>query len=370
MSMKALLTSSLCERFHVLHVDTADRRGIAHVDNPDLYDVWIFLKQLTQHLGVLIRKRPTLCYISISQSRLGFLRDSLFIIPALLAQSSIIIHLHGGGINTLYEQSGYAFKLLMNFILRRITKFIVLGDAFKTMFSPWATPEQIEVVPNGVPDDGSHVSYLERPCGKTEQPLRILFLSTLSRQKGLFVLLDSVALTLKEERHVKYWIAGPWWPEAAESEAQQMVLERGLSSVVHFVGPVNDKQKDEFLCLGDVFVFPGIQQEGQPLVVLEAMARGLPVIATDRGCLRETVVNGITGFIVPPNSPEAISEHVVYLARHPEARITMAGRARERFERLYSLERFASRMERVFLETLPVAIATKSFLPLRRNRTS
>ena len=106
----------------------------------------------------------------------------------------------------------------------------------------------------------------------------------------------------------------------------------------------------QFLQDGDIFVFPGIQQEGQPLTVLEAMCSGLPVIATDRGCLRETVVEGETGFIVQPHSPKAIADRILQLIREPHTRKHMAAHARRRYEQEYTMSTFAARMADLFAQ--------------------
>ncbi len=88
------------------------------------------------------------------------------------------------------------------------------------------------------------------------------------------------------------------------------------------------------------------------MTVLEAMSVGLPVIATDRGCLRETVLDGMTGFIVPPNSPETIAEKIIQLIRDPDLRERMAAAGRKRFELNYTQDRFVRRLEAVFMKAL------------------
>jgi glycosyltransferase involved in cell wall biosynthesis len=104
-----------------------------------------------------------------------------------------------------------------------------------------------------------------------------------------------------------------------------------------------------------VFVFAGVQQEGQPLVVLEAMAAGLPIVFTDRGCLRETVVNGVTGCEVRVNDPNDLSRTLLWLFDHPEERQRMGQAARRRYETLYTLDRHVKRMTDVFARTLQEA---------------
>lgn len=346
-----ILRSNLAETFRLVHLDTADRRGIQHVDQPDLYDLLLFVRQFFRNVWLLWREHPDLFYIPISQTRVGFFRDSLFILPALMMGCPIIVHLHGADFDRLSAASGPVWNAYAGRVLRRVSRFIVLGEMLKPLFRKWAAGERISVVPNGIVPAGS-VGGSAAVKRAAERPFRVLFLSTLSRQKGLFVLLEAAALVLSEEKEVAFHIAGNWYGDKTASEAAAWLDQAGLRQSVRFVGAVTGEEKRVFLGSGDLFVFPGIQQEGQPLTVLEAMAAGLPVIATDRGCLRETVLDGVTGFVVPPNAPEAIAQKIIALIRNPPLRERMAAAAGRRFESHYTQDRFVRRLEKVFRETL------------------
>ena len=345
---QVLLDSLSSERFSVVHLDTADRRDIAYVDQPDLWDVLLFIHQWLAHATTIVRKRPQICYLPLCQSRIGFVRDSFFMIPAFLAGSAVVAHLHGANFDHVYMHGGRIFKWYVDFILKRVTKFVVLGEMLILIFKPWANPEAIAVVPNGVPE--SPPNDRSREGSDTSSRCRVVFLSTLSRQKGLFVLLDAIPLIAREYPDVEFHIAGPWCGRGTEEEAREQLVATQQSARVTFHGPLIGEDKMKFLRSGDVFVFPGIQQEGQPLTVLEAMCACLPVIATDRGCLRETVVEGLTGFIVPPNSPEAIAERLLHLIRSPEERRQLAKNARLRYEEKYTMSIFAARMADLFAQ--------------------
>lgn len=345
---QVLLDALPASQFSVVHLDTADRRGIAHVDQPDLWDVLLFIRQWFAHLNILIRNRPRICYLPLSQSRIGFLRDSLFMIPAFLSGSVVVAHLHGANFYQVYEGGGGVFRWYVDRVLKRVGKFIVLGEMLKPIFHRWARPESIAVVPNGVPESSANRS--DQPKFSLPAPLQIVFLSTLSRQKGLFVLLDAVPLVVREYPDVEFHIAGPWWGVDTEQLVRKQLEELHLASHVTFHGQLAGEKKMEFLQRGDLFVFPGIQQEGQPLTVLEAMCAGLPVVATDRGCLRETVIEGETGFIVPPNSPEAIAERILLMIREPHTRHRLGANARLRYEREYTMPAFAARMADLFAQ--------------------
>lgn len=347
---QVLLDSLSSKRFSVVHLDTADRRGIAYVDQPDLWDVLLFIRQWLAHTTTIVRVRPQICYLPLSQSRIGFVRDSFFMIPAFLAGSAVVAHLHGANFDHVYVHGGRIFRWYVDFILKRVTKFVVLGEMLRTIFKPWAKPEAIAVVPNGVPE--SPAIDRSREGSDIFLRCRVVFLSTLSREKGLFVLLDAIPLVTREYSDVEFHIAGPWWGTGTEEGAREQLLATQQTARVTFHAPLIGEDKMQFLRSGDVFVFPGIQQEGQPLTVLEAMRAGLPVIATDRGCLRETVVEGVTGFIVPPNSPEAIAERLLYLIRFPEERHRLAKNARLRYEEEYTMPIFAARMADLFAQVI------------------
>lgn len=357
---QTILTSPLAEKFRLVHLDIADRRGIGHVDQPDLHDVFLFAKQFFLNLALIVREKPALFYIPISQTRIGFLRDSLFIIPALIARIPVIIHLRGANFDVFYAKEGYLWKAYMGMILRRISRFVVLGEMLRPIFARWATPEQISVVSNGIKRPSTQDLSKSVSPQSDRRPLRVVFLSNLSRQKGLFALLEAAPLVADVCPEVEFLIAGPWIGGATREEAERSVIQSGIEDKVRFVGPVTGVQKSAFLRSGDLFVFPGVQQEGQPWTVLEAMREGVPVIATDRGCLRETVLHGITGFVIPPNSPKAIAEKIIYLIRRPELRHEMAANSRKRFESHYTLENFIGGLEEVFRQTIATARQQKA----------
>ncbi len=366
-SIQTLLNSGITKRFRVVHLETADRRGIDFVDKPDWYDVWLFVKQFCKNCISLAKEQPDLFYIVISQSKIGFLRDSLFIVPAFIARCPVVVHLHGASFGTLYDESGYLWKRYCQLILRRVTWFIVLGEILKPIFSRWTSARNVSVVPNGVPRaDGTDCSASQNGRYKSDRRLiRVLALSTLSRAKGLFVLLETIALVVRDHQNVEFHIAGPWWGATTQSEAMAWIAAAGIRPYVHFVGQLIGQRKAQFLRSGDVFVFPGVQQEGQPLTVLEAMSEGLPVIATDRGCIRETIQDGSTGFVVAPSSPSAIAEKLLLLIQQPELLFHMGRNARVRFEREYTMDLFVGRMEGVFREVLSLPTRSNLDYPSR-----
>lgn len=342
----AILKSDLRERFRLCHLDLADRRGIEYVDKPDFHDVLLFLKQWGALFAILRKERPAIAHLPISQSTVGFLRDSLLLLPAWIAGASVIVHLHGGNFKSWYDGRSYLMKLYVRMVFRRVSHVAVLGESLRGLFDGLIAAHRIAVVPNGIDWPVVH-----KPAREPHKPHRhrILHLSTLSRLKGAPVLLAAVPIVLKRRQDVEFTLAGPWLHEQDRREAESFVAHHGLSDHVVFAGPISTlEHKRSVYSSADLFVFPGVQQEGQPLVVLEAMASGLPVLFTDRGCLRDTVIEGECGLEVRCSDPQHVADRILWFLDHPVEIERMGRNARKRFERFYTSERFIRLLDDLF----------------------
>lgn len=151
--------------------------------------------------------------------------------------------------------------------------------------------------------------------------------------KGIVDLIAAVALLASRGLDAQLDIAGTGPEENALLEAS---ATHGVSERVHFLGWIDDVQ--ESMCHWDVYAQPS-RAEGFGLSVLEAMAAGLPVVATSVGGLPEIVLEGETGFLVPPATPAALAERIERLARAPELRARMGDRGRARALGQFSAER-------------------------------
>jgi glycosyltransferase involved in cell wall biosynthesis len=222
----------------------------------------------------------------------------------------------------------------------------VLGESFRRLFEGLIASNRVAVVPNGI-----DWPAVQKPAQKRHNPHRhrILHLSTLSRLKGALVLLAAIPMVLKVRQDVEFIFAGPWLNEEDRREAESFIALHRLSGHVVFAGPVSTlEHKRSIYSSADLFVFPGLQQEGQPLVVLEAMASGLPVLFTDRGCLRDTVIEGECGLEVRSNDPQHLADRLLWCLDRPDEVERMGRNARERFERSYTSECFVRHLGDLF----------------------
>jgi glycosyltransferase involved in cell wall biosynthesis len=225
---------------------------------------------------------------------------------------------------------------------------IVLSNSFKTLFDGLIPPEKIKIVSNGVgipPARRDNTKNYQRIPSKS---LIVLYLGTLMRRKGVLVLLKSVPLIIAERPDIRFVFAGPWSNERDRKEAFSFIAKHGLANDVHFTGIVDERKKWDVLQASDIFVFPGIQQEGQPLVILEAMAVGLPVIYTNRGCILDIISDGNNGFQIRRNDPVDMAHKILLLASDSHMMREMGTRNRERFLNAYTDKHHTHNMLNIF----------------------
>ena len=133
-------------------------------------------------------------------------------------------------------------------------------------------------------------------------------------------------------------------------ELRSRSVELGLGETVRFVGHVEDVRP--YLEIAGLFVLSS-EKEGLPLVLAEAMAYGVPCIATDVGGNREIIAHGHTGLVVESGSSEQIAQAIDYLLTHPEERIRMGSEARSRVEEHFGLDETMDKLAKVLIGERP-----------------
>jgi len=185
-------------------------------------------------------------------------------------------------------------------------------------------PERIRVVWNGVPDT------LLR-ADPARDPPRIVMVGRFAPPKDHALVLKALAGLRELPWYLDLVGQGPLLPEV------QALAERlGLGERVRFLGKRLDV--DRILADAQVFVLAS-NWEGLPLSVLEAMRAGLPVVASDVGGVREAVLEGRTGFLVPRGDIVLLRERLALLLQDPGLRVALGGEGRRRYEAHFTLDR-------------------------------
>lgn len=338
---KILLDSKISNFFIVNHLDISDHRNLDNLGKIDLINIFLSFKNFFSLFKSLLKHRPDLAYLPISQN-IAFLRDGIFIIIIkFFSKSKIIVHLHGSYFKDCYNRSNFIFKKFVDFTLPRVDCAIVYSRSLKHIISKWIN--NIEFVPIGT-------TFKTDISNRNNKEIVAGYMGSLTRSKGIEDLVEAANIVLKEYRNIKFKIAGSWRKQ--EEEIKNKILcfidENKINNDIELLGFIPDSSKERFLVNTDIFVFPS-WNEGQPLVILEAMAAGCPVIAVKGvGAIPDTVIDGKTGILVEKQNPEEIAKAIVYLIRNPDIRVKMGLAARKRFEENYTIDKNIDNMIKVF----------------------
>ncbi len=321
-----VLKGPLPRDLRIHHIDTADRRGLETLGRIDVANLWNAARTCALLLWTLVTRWPRLVYIPISQTRVGYLRDSVYLGIAWLFRRKIMLHLRGADFGGFYARSGPLLRAWIRTTLRRADGVIVLGESLRAIFEPFVPAERIHVVPNG--EDFPEFESLGRDY-RARASFHVVYLGNLIALKGVDDLLRAVPLVLARHPGTRFTFAGAWRSDEFRGWAEGFARERGLQSV-RFAGPVDRAAKTALLREADLFVFPSTR-EGHPWVIVEALAAGLPIVSCDAGCIRESVLDGRNGRLVPMRDPETLARTINELLADPERLLSMARESRRHY---------------------------------------
>ena len=216
----------------------------------------------------------------------------------------------------------------------RFSSFIAASDALKHEYVRVGCPEdRIEVIGCGI---DPRLLRGEPPTSRSRRTPTVMYAGRLCAEKGVTVALEAIDVLVNgERRRVRFRVYGEGDPSYCD-QMRDYVRERRLEDVVTFAGQVDRHELVGAYDSADVLVVPSLWEEPFGLVAVEAMARGVPVVASNVGGLRQVVRDGVDGYLVEPGAAGALAGAVERLLGSPSRREAM-GRAgyhavRERFD--------------------------------------
>jgi len=182
---------------------------------------------------------------------------------------------------------------------------------------------------------------LFRPVKKKDEVFRVIYVGAVSLRKGLLYMLEALEPLLGE---IEIWVIGTITPEMKP-------LLSGYEARVRFFGSIPRSELYEYYNQGSVLVLPSLE-EGLALVQAQAMACGLPVIATTNTGAEDLFTDGIEGFIVPIRSQEAIREKVTHLYKNSELRHEMGQAALRRVQSIGGWDSYGDSISETYADAL------------------
>lgn len=209
--------------------------------------------------------------------------------------------------------------------------------------SLFALPQdKVKVIPNGV--DLKKFSFSEKANISYGPGKIIFFMGRLVREKGVQVLLDAAPMILAAEPDACFLIAGTG---PMEHQLKQQAQALGLGDRVQFLGHINDKLRNEILQQATLAVFPSLY-EPFGIVVLEAMAAGVPVVVSDVGGMGEIVDHGRNGLKAYPGDTHSLAVNIIRALQNEALRQELKKQGQRLVKEVYCWDKIARQTQEVY----------------------
>lgn len=273
-------------------------------------------------------------------------------VAALMAGVPVVVHTDHGRQFPDKRRYMTAERILARFV----KQVIAVSEATKNDLVQYEKipASKIKVVANGI-NENKYRFQVDRQWKKRELNIEadtgplVGWCGRLSPEKGLDILIRAVELLKNDFPKMVFLIAGEG---DLDGPLRQEVKERNVERWVRFLGPRNDVH--EIMGIIDLFVLPSLH-EGLPLVLLEAMAASLAIVATNVGGIPDAVFDGVNGLLVEPSHPEQFAAAIKQLLSDSVMREQYARKSLMYFQQKYGLQKMLNEYETVYLQCLHTA---------------
>lgn len=314
--MRTVMGTPLWSRWNVEHIST-------HRDGGGGARILAFVRGLLAFVARLATDRPDVVHIHTA-SYGSFARKSFLTWVARAWRVPVVLHVHGAAFAEFYEAMPRLLQVYVRGTLRAAAAVIALGPTWAQRLETIAPGLRVAVVPNAV-----------QPCEPVDprgrETVTALFLGRVTEDKGVYALVEAWAEASSSVPQARLVIAG----SGEEDRLRRRVEELGVTASVSIAGWQTESQVQALLAASDFLVLPS-WWEGQPMAVLEAMARGLPVLASRVGGVPD-LLGADAGMLVEPRDVHGLSIALHALLRDAELRARLGSAAETRVRQMYDV---------------------------------
>lgn len=314
---------------------------VTHRDGSKLSRMTIFVVGSMKFVVELVLRRPDLVHIHMSSAG-SFVRKCILTWLARAFRLPVVIHMHGGGFDHFHDESSRPVRALIRATLETSQTVVALGDSWAVELRRIAPRARIIVIPNTV-RAGEPIS---QPA--PNEQVEVLFLGLVDEYKGIFVLIEAwskIAAARIDSVPAHLTIAGDGDDVAAVNAS---IATLGVTESVTMAGWITSSEVPQLLSTAQILVLPS-RMEGQPMAILEAMARGLCVIATKVGGVPDLIDDGC-GILIAPDDVNGLVDALNSVIHDRTTRERLGLAAHQRILRDFDIEVAWRRFDELYSE--------------------
>lgn len=328
--------SKLFERWPVRYISTYAGQAFADRVRP-------WLAALATVLLALARRRVALVHVH-SAVYGSFWRKSTLCALALVFRVPYVVHLHDGRLAEFRRSCSALTLAWLRFVLRKAARVVVLTGHWRDEVRAIEPAARACIIGNPVSVPAA-LPTLPRGPART-----VLFIAWLQKEKGVLDLVRAMPAVMRAMPDASFVIAGR---SVAGSETpgsiQRLARSLGVEHALRFAGWVKGEEKNRLLRQSDVFVLPSYC-EGLPIALLEAMAWGVPAVATRVGGIPDVIEDRVNGLLVDAGEPSALARAIVDLLADDALRRAVREAAHRDVATRYRVDAVIAELETLYRE--------------------
>ncbi|MEM7562438.1 MAG: glycosyltransferase family 4 protein [Pseudomonadota bacterium] len=274
-------------------------------------------------------------------------RKSVFVFICRLLGSKVIFHLHGSEFAKTYENAHGIYRALVRYVLNRSDSVFVLSAYWKTYTKSISDNPNIQIInnfPSPVFED-----IFDTKTFPDEGPVSLVFLGHISHRKGIYDLVEAVALLkARGTRDFCITVGG----NGEVEHLREQISARGLDDYFNVIGWVSGEQKFKILQESQLLLLPS-HNEGLPIAILEALSAGVAVLSTRVGGIPDAIRDDRYGLLIDAGQPETLADAITQYLSTDGLIESVARNARDLYDHEYSAETNIQNIRRIFEHLAP-----------------
>jgi len=339
------IAKCLVRKGNEVHILTSRDEGLPKESKEEGFFVHRIFYPKIRILGVILFWIKSLLYLKKINPEIIHSQGIQMAVPCFLAKKflkkSYVVYCQGFDIYLPWKFK----RLISNSILKNAKVVIALTENMRSKVQEIYNRE-VFIIPNGIePKRFGNLSKeaMRNKLGTKKEEKNILFVGTLKSVKGVKYLIEAVGIVKEKVPEIKLLLVGDG---GERKNLEKLVEELNLENYVTFIGKIPNEEVPKYMMISDVFVLPSLS-EGLPITILEAMASGLPIVATKVGGLPEIVRERENGFLVEPKNSKEIAEKVLYLLSNDKIRNSISLNNKEKAKN-YSWDSIVDKLTKVY----------------------